>query len=292
MTAILGMNYLDGILMLADTEETTSSATKSECDKLYRFTFPIGTVITGGAGDGSLVEYANQEMHQFFARGGGQRPNSKWKPEEILAALKTFGKKFFRETIGEYKGFDASLVPSFAMLVAVNYDKRSYLFRWEDNRVIFIPSPRHDSIGTGTIQLHPMLRDVQFAATKETMLFLGIRMMFHAKRIVQAVGGRTEAIALENGGATHYFGLDATQKAEDLVINLEKFLNTFVYTSVSNVFSPVKKLEKNVEQGFAELPRLLHQYRDRYREILTAPKPQLRTSKRQASRAGVHISRT
>jgi hypothetical protein len=221
MTAILGMNYLDGVLMLADTEETTSSATKSECDKLYRFTFPIGTVITGGAGDSSLIEYANQEMHQFFARGEEQRPDSKWKPEDILAALKTFGKRFFRETIGEYKGFDASLVPSFAMLVAVNYEKRSYLFRWEDNRVAYIPSPRHDSIGTGTIQIHPMLRDVQFAATKETMLFLGIRMMFHAKRIVQAVGGRTEAIALEHGGATHYFGLDATQKAEDLVINLE-----------------------------------------------------------------------
>jgi hypothetical protein len=108
------------------------SAIKSECDKLYRFTFPIGTVITGGAGDGSLIEYANQEMHQFFARGEGQRPDSKWKPEDILAALKTFGKRFFRETIGEYKGFEASLVPSFAMLVAVNYEKRSYLFRWED----------------------------------------------------------------------------------------------------------------------------------------------------------------
>jgi hypothetical protein len=44
-------------------------------------------------------------------------------PQEILAALKTFGKKFFRETIGEYKGFDAILVPPFAMLVAVNYDR-------------------------------------------------------------------------------------------------------------------------------------------------------------------------
>jgi 20S proteasome alpha/beta subunit len=52
MTAILGLNYLDGVLMMADTEETTSTATKSECDQLYRFTFPIGTVITGGAGDG------------------------------------------------------------------------------------------------------------------------------------------------------------------------------------------------------------------------------------------------
>jgi len=97
------------------------------------------------------------------------------------------------------------------------------------------------------------------------------------------VGGRTEAIALENGGRTHYFGLDATQKAEELVINLEKFLTTFVYTSVSNVFSPAEDLEKNVAQGFAELPRLLHQYREHYREILTPPKPQLEKSNEQPS---------
>jgi 20S proteasome alpha/beta subunit len=34
MTAILGFNYLDGVLMMADTEETTSFAIKSETDKL------------------------------------------------------------------------------------------------------------------------------------------------------------------------------------------------------------------------------------------------------------------
>jgi 20S proteasome alpha/beta subunit len=273
MTAILGMNYLDGVLMMADTEETTSSFTKSECDKLCRFIFPIGTVITGGAGDGHLIECANQEMHQFFAKGGGQSPDVKWTPEDILAALNTFAQNFFRETIGQYEGLAADLVPNFAMLVAVNYEKRSYLFRWEGNRVVFIPSPLHASIGSGMIQLNPMLRDVQFSASKESMLFLGVRMMFHAKRIVQAVGGKTEAIALENAGTTHYFGMEAAQKVEDLVINLEKFLNLFVYTSVSNIFTPVKNLDKNVEEGFAQLPDLLRKYREEYRAILTPVSP-------------------
>jgi hypothetical protein len=52
---------------------------------------------------------------------------------------------------------------------------------------------------------------------------------------------------------------------------------------VSNVFSPVKELEKNVEEGFAELPRLLHEYRNRYREILTPPKPQLEKPEQERS---------
>lgn len=34
MTAIVGFPYLDGVLMMADTEETISTSTKSVCDKL------------------------------------------------------------------------------------------------------------------------------------------------------------------------------------------------------------------------------------------------------------------
>ncbi len=269
MTAILGLNYLDGVLMMADTEETTSNFTKSECDKLYRFTFPIGTVITGGAGDSHLIEHANQELHQFFARGGAQTPNTKSTPEDILAGLNSFARQFFRETIGEYQGLDPALVPIFQMLLAVNYEKQSYLFRWANNTVVWIPSSQHTSIGSGAIQIHPMLRDVQFSATKECMLFLGLRMMFHAKRSVHGVGGKTEAIALQNDGVTHYFGVDGTQKVENLVINFEQFLIKLIYTGVSSIFSPAKDLEENVEKTFAQVPGLLHQYRDGYRKIMT-----------------------
>jgi hypothetical protein len=271
MTAIVGFNYLDGVLMMADTEETTSEATKSECDKLCRFTFPIGTVITGGAGDSHLIEYANQRLRQFFYEGGGQNPQVKSKPEELLAGLNEFAGKFFRETLGPYKGFAAGLVPTFEMLIALNYDKQSYLFHWIDNRVVFVS--QHTAIGSGMIQLHPMLRDVQFAATKESTLFMGLRMMFHAKRIVKSVGGKTEAIALENDGTTHLFGLDTTQQVENLVINFEQFLTKFVYTLVSNISTDVRELEENVASDLKGIPELLRQYRERYRTIMTPPNP-------------------
>lgn len=63
MTAVIGLSFLDGILMMADTEESTSVYTKSECDKLYRFLFPAGTVVTGGAGESFLIDCANQELN-------------------------------------------------------------------------------------------------------------------------------------------------------------------------------------------------------------------------------------
>ena len=266
VTAIVGFPYLHGVLMMADTEETISDSTKSVCDKLFRCTFLVGTVITGGAGDSHIIEYANQELRKFFIRGGGQNPDRYSTPEELLDALNKFARKFFRETIVPYRGFDTKLVPSFEMLIALNYNKQSYLFHWVDNRVVHVSRPI--SIGTGIIQLHPMLSELDYQGTKETTLFTGLRMMFHAKRTVQGVGGRTEAIALENGGATHYFGIDTTQEVENLVINFEQFLATFVYTMVSNISTDVAELEENVTKGLKELPETLRQYRERYRAIM------------------------
>jgi hypothetical protein len=123
------------------------------------------------------------------------------------------------------------------------------------------------------IQLHPMLRDFQVAATKENILFMGLRMMFHAKTIVQAVGGKTEAVALQNDSASLYFGLDTTQKAESLVINFEQFLNKFVYTLVSNISTDVAELEDNVASNLKGIPELLNQYRNQYRKIMHEPQP-------------------
>ncbi len=48
--------------MLADTEETTSQETKSECDKLRHFVLPYGQMLIGGAGDSHFIEYAMRQI--------------------------------------------------------------------------------------------------------------------------------------------------------------------------------------------------------------------------------------
>jgi 20S proteasome alpha/beta subunit len=37
MTAIVGFTCFDGVLLMADSEETTSIYTKSDCDKMHHF---------------------------------------------------------------------------------------------------------------------------------------------------------------------------------------------------------------------------------------------------------------
>lgn len=278
MTAILGLSYLDGVLMMADTEESLGGDAKSECDKLYRFSFPSGTVVTGGAGDSHLIECANQDLHQFFAR------TVKTTPGEMLEALNGFALNFFEETVSPLRGFRYE--PGLEMLIAVNCNKQStLLFKWAQNRVIWIAPPQHTSIGSGVVQIHPMLRDVQFVASKECMLFHGLRMMYHAKRAVVGVGGKTEAFALQNDGATHSFGTIATQKIEELIINYEQFKTTLLDGNVSTIAVTDKRIEPemevNVEKSFGELPRLLKIYRQAYKDIL---KPQLEAQEAENSK--------
>lgn len=158
------------------------------------------------------------------------------------------------------------------MLVAVNLlKKQTLLFRWVKNRVLWIPPSRHDCIGSGIIQLHPMLRGFQFVPTKETALFCGIRMMHHAKRIVAGVGGKTEAVALLDSGITMYFGTDNTERVEELVANFEEFIGKFVYTTVSNISTEFPEIEGNVAKNFEEFPKTFGQYRERYKELMNTP---------------------
>lgn len=269
MTAILGINYLDGVLLLADTEESLGGDAKSECDKLYRFNFPSGTVITGSAGDSHLIDCANQDLHQLLAR------QVKTKPEEVLTVLNEFAAKFFEGVISPLGG--ANYQSAIEMLIAVNCNKRStLLFVWKQNRVLWLAPPKHASIGVGVVQIHPLLRDIQFVGSKECMLFHGLRMMYHAKRAVVGVGGKTEAVALQNDGATHYFGTIATQKIEELIINYEQFKTAVLDSGVATIAAADQRiepeLEVNVQRNLEELPLLIKQYRQSYKEIL---QPQL-----------------
>jgi hypothetical protein len=284
MTAILGMNCSDGVLLLADTEETTSRDTKSEADKLFRFLFPMGiiasggadrvyrpiiaaeavpegvisgTVLMGGAGDSHFIECANQELQEFLGQGLKEG-------ESIKAKLNEFTTKFFRVTIGEYRGFVAEMVPSIAMLIALSCKGQTWLFRWEHNRVSFVPKYRHTSIGCGMIQMHPMLREVQFSSSCEAMVFHGIRIMLQTKKTVQGVGGKTEAIALLNDGATQFFPPRLTRLVEELIEDIGDYHINIIHSIVCAAVNEPTWTDPVI----ANLPSDIKQYRDRYLQIV------------------------
>lgn len=263
MTAIVGLRYFGGVLMFADSEESFGTIGKSESDKLCRFPFGdvngVGTVIIGGAGDAHFIDCANQELTRFL--------QDEFDPEIGLDAnLSTFAARFWLESIEPFKGFDRDYIPEFDLLITVNYRHRSELFCWRKNKVLYVGGST--SIGSGEIQIHPMLRDLQFSANLESMLFYGVRLLRHAKRLVQGVGGHTEAIALDDKGVSTIYGRNTIKRIEDLELNLDEFVHKAMYLSVSNITETVKNVDKNVEDFLQKLPGVIHQYRENYKSIL------------------------
>jgi hypothetical protein len=272
MTAIIGFTCFDGILMMADTEESTTAG-KSSCEKLYRFLAPNGAVLTGGAGDAHLIDCTNQELQNFMGKGmPGTPKDAPLTPQLVLDGLNIFAQKLFKRTTKTYKSVGLDPLHEFGLLIAVNILKKgTFLYKLYLNKVLWIAPPNHNVIGCGDLVIHPMLRDFQFVPQKETALFCGIRMMYHAKNTVPGVSGKTDAVALLDNGTTHYFGTDNTARIESLVANFEEYIDKFIYTSVSNVSQEFKEIDKNAEKSFAQVPGILKQYRNKYKKLLVKP---------------------
>lgn len=272
MTAIIGFTCLDSVLMMADTEESTTGG-KSSCDKLYHFPSPTGYVLTGGAGHAHLIDCANQALQKFFTAGmPGTPPNAPATPDLVLEGLNIFAQKFFSETVEQYKaaGLDPDL--DFELLIAVNIFKHgTNLFRLYLNKVLMIAPPNHTVIGCGDLVIHPMLYEFQLTPQKDTALFCGIRMMYIAKNTIPGVSGKTDAVALLNNGDMLFYGTLNTARIESLVANFDDYLGKFVYTSVSNVSKEFPEIDENCEKGFQDVPGILKDCRDKYKGILDHP---------------------
>jgi hypothetical protein len=272
MTAIIGFTCFDSVLMMADTEESTTQG-KSSCDKLYHFPSPSGYVMTGGSGDAHLIGCANQELQKFFGEGlRGTSPNAPLTPQLVLDGLNIFAQKFFKETTEAYQAAGLDPAPAIELLIAVNIlKKETFLFKLSLNKVLWIVAPNHKVIGCGDLIIHPMLQEFQLVPQKETALFCGIRMMYHAKNIVPGVSGKTDAVALLHNGYMRFYGTSNTALIEGLVANFEEYVDKFVYTSVSNVSKEFAEIDENCEKSFQIVPDILKQYRDRYKELLDNP---------------------
>lgn len=257
MTAILGFSCVDGVLMLADTEETTSRDTKSECDKLRYFALPHGQVLLGGAGNSHFIEYAMWQLSLSFLQTA-----RKW--AEIEKDLNAFAKKMIHEMFGPYRGLAAEAIPDgIEMLIAVYSSGEVRLFNWQGSVVIPIGNYQHTSIGAGVIQMHPMLRDIRFSVPVRTMLFYGVQIMRQTKRIVQGCGGKTEAIALNSDGSRTHFFTYVTSR-------LEEFIERVSIMVQSNwiLIAGLSSNDEDFDKAVATVPVQIKELRKEYREIV------------------------
>ena len=255
MTAIVGLNCTDGVLLLADTEETISQESKSECDKLSVLQFPHGRMLMGGAGTSHFIEYAEQTIERDFLKSVRTWP-------EILVDANALYKKINKETLGFYKGFARDYIPDgIELLTAINASGQTVLFRWQDASVVAVDPRAHDSIGCGIYHTHALLRDLNLRLGADGMLFYGVRLMRQAKRGVVGVGGKTEAIVLHHDGTVGVFSTGVTSQIEDLISEIDAFTHRSFLSLIADVYSKDEEFENLLSQVTGRI----REYRQRFR---------------------------
>lgn len=257
MTAIVGLQCTDGVLLLADTEETISQESKGECDKLSVLQFPHGRMVMGGAGTSHFIDYAEQTIERDFLKTSRTWP-------EILVDANSLFRKINRDTLGFYKGFASELVPDgIALLTAINSDGHTILCRWQNDSVVAIDPRRHDSVGCGVYEAHDLLRDINIRMGADGMLFYGVRVMKQAKRRVNGVGGKTEAVVLHHDGTVGYFSTGVTAQIEELVVDVDTFTNGSFLSLIADIYSKDQEFEGLLEQ----VAEKIRSYRQRYKQL-------------------------
>jgi len=214
VTAILGFNCTDGVLLFADTEMSFSdSGTKSEGDKLRVLRPPHGTIITGSAGTVDDIEYANFRLAEELLQ----------KPPTSGAGIQSQLEKLTAKIANKHgRWLDID------MLIGIrpHTTKQTLLFKWTGDLVYPLREEFRACAGSGVIQLDPLLRRIDFTGNAEAMLWYGTKLMLEAKRMVQGVGGKTEALLLRHAdsGYTQY-PTEMMDRIEYLVIEMERVGN-------------------------------------------------------------------
>jgi hypothetical protein len=252
MTAILGLACTDGVLLLADTEASFTSGTKSECEKLQYLSVPHGSILCAASGDLRDAEYASVRLQREVL----QSPMTCW--NAIHNNLETLPLDISARH-GRYLNVD--------MLIAIHPFgiNSTRMFRWVSDLIYPVNADTHACAGSGMIQLDPLLRHLDFNGPSDVMLLYGIRLMLDAKRIVQGVGGKTEAAVLYHRSPSHrWFGTILTDKIEALVLEMEQHMNR---VSMPFVAGQAESLEQ-IDTAFTALTSGFKDFRQRYQEII------------------------
>lgn len=241
VTAILGFTCSDGILLFADTEGSYE-VTKAECDKLRRVKTQFGTIMVGTAG--TLID-ADYAIHRL------QHLQVDTSSITICGAIEGLATSIYSD-VGPLE---------IDMLLAVKSwsADRAEMFRWCGNLVYPIHS--HACSGTGAIHLDPQLRFIDFSGSSDEMLLYGVKLMLEAKRLVQGVGGKTEAVLLCHTPRTYkWYGEHTISEIEKLVLDMERYGNRTIIPFIAGVATTPEMIDASKVAAIDKLCDFRSQY--------------------------------
>lgn len=195
MTIAAGFVCMDGIVLCADTQETTGY-TKTNTEKIRAFSDQgLGVAITG-AGDTELIETIGKRIqHALFANY--TRNEIRW-PSEVLAIIQKEMSSSFRTYIVPYAAFPKDDRPWCDLLIAVtvknkvnNYD---CFYRATGTTVREI-EPGGECVGTGLILAKSLIeRFYDPFMGLDDLVLAACYIMYQTKKWVDGCGGKTDLL--------------------------------------------------------------------------------------------------
>ncbi|HKR10918.1 MAG TPA: hypothetical protein VJT15_02580 [Pyrinomonadaceae bacterium] len=256
MTAIVGFQCSDALLMCADSEQSIGTDSKSQIRKIDSFAIGGAGVAIGGAGDMDLIEYVKHQLEQGLRR---EIPT----PENADAWMESFAKNIWKTVIRPCRGLPPEHIPGADFLIGLQLQGEPTLYKWERNLIHPLPRVSHTSIGSGRVQSEALLADLDsLYLPAHQMLLYAVRVMLRVKQLVQGCGGITEAVLLLNDGLIMRPATRQIGNIENLAESMDR---TLLNRGVSLIAGAV---HTDVQTDLDELTDTLKRFRASYEKIV------------------------
>jgi 20S proteasome alpha/beta subunit len=188
MTIALGILAQDGIVVAADTEESTGGYLKGETTKILQVFGDGPACLISGAGDSGYVESLMSELAEVFFI-------DKMRVHQPLQqAFEDCMKNFYSEHIIPFAAYSSQDRPVVEMLIAYNRNNQRGLLVSEKS-VVFQKMP-YAAVGCGSIFADILLNRLWQMADIKAVQVLAAYVLFMVKECVEGCGKLTQISAL------------------------------------------------------------------------------------------------
>jgi len=198
MTIAIGLLGRDGIVMAADTQESTGDYMKGEKRKVAAFAFteshpdyPVGVCVISGAGDSGYVRALTMKLGMTFGKNKDLMPTL-MVPNGDLGLEDKFAEclqKFYKEDIVPFAHFPERSRPDVEMLIAVRRKGLMDLFSTEKTTITQVLP--YKAIGLGSVFAELMLNRLWDSASVAQLELLAAYVVFMAKESIESCGKYT-----------------------------------------------------------------------------------------------------
>ncbi|HUJ31275.1 MAG TPA: hypothetical protein VLY23_08350 [Candidatus Acidoferrum sp.] len=254
MTIIVGMLSRDGIVMGADSEESTTDLKKS-VQKLFPLRTSDGSyLIAGGAGPGYLVDAITQELWKDFLPASFE--NILQIQQEIADRVHRFYKEHVLAwpTIQEREANDFSLLLGVSVRSEKSDNYAHYL--WIVEKGVLRPAGPSAAIGMGAMYANILMDNLHGFYSAASTSLIAIDTIRRVKRDTPWCGKDTSIWCVKNGRWVSILD-DRIERAEKLLQKFEdattrQFLETVIFDGPGDQREEFVSLRKDFRKLISE----------------------------------------